>query len=290
MMRSRAKSHRIWNTAMLAATAFLAAAGLASCGWQIGTQAVGTIIDNEAATVRGLSASDVALAKSKLNIVYWHTSHGSQISSGMEGMDAFFGGTGLYAVGGADAGPGVLRYDDHYECDLGNPNGGPPWYELTTTWLNEHPAVNVVMWSWCGQVSSATEESINEYLAQMTLLEKTYPNVRFVYMTGHADGSGVNGNLHIRNEQIRQYCEANRKFLFNFYAIDCHDPDGNDYSQQNVTDACAYGDGSHNWALEWEAAHPDEWWQCESAHSEPLNANLKAMAAWQLWVALARTL
>ena len=61
------------------------------------------------------------------------------------------------------------------------------------------------MGSWCGQVSSATEENINTYLSLMNGLENDYPEVTFVYMTGHVDGSGLTGNLHIRNEQIRSY-------------------------------------------------------------------------------------
>lgn len=38
------------------------------------------------------------------------------------------------------------------------------------------------------------------------------------------------------------------------------------------------------------SAHPTAWYQCYSAHSEPLNANRKAYAAWRLFAALAKTL
>lgn len=38
------------------------------------------------------------------------------------------------------------------------------------------------------------------------------------------------------------------------------------------------------------SAHPAAWYQCDSAHSEPLNANRKAYAAWRLFAALAKTL
>ena len=37
----------------------------------------------------------------------------------------------------------------------------------------------------------------------MNQLENEYPNMRFIYMTGHLDGTGSSGNLHQRNEQIR---------------------------------------------------------------------------------------
>ena len=72
------------------------------------------------------------------------------------------------------------------------------------------------MWSWCGQVSTATAEDIDAYLELMGGLEAEYPGVRFVHMTGHLDGTGREGNLHLRNEQIRAFCRENRKILFDF--------------------------------------------------------------------------
>ncbi len=288
MRRSSVNGNGPSFRALARAAACAAAFVLSSCNLMIGTMADGTIFDHGSADVRALSAVQVNRAKSVLNIAYWHTSHGSQISTGIAEMDAFYGGTGLYAVGGPDSGPGALRIDDHGDCDIGNSNGGPAWDERTRTYLAEHPSVNVVMWAWCGQVSSSTPEDIDAYLGRMSDLERSYPGVRFVYMTGHADGTGPDGNLAQRDAQIRRFCEENHKFLYDFYDIDCHDPDGNDFSARNVADSCAYDGG--NWALEWQSAHPGQWWACGSAHSEPLNANQKAKAAWRLWVALARTL
>ena len=37
----------------------------------------------------------------------------------------------------------------------------------------------------------------------MAQLEQQYPQVKYVYMTGHLDGTGSGGNLNQRNEQIR---------------------------------------------------------------------------------------
>ena len=54
----------------------------------------------------------------------------------------------------------------------------------------------------------------------MNQLEIDYPNVKFVYMTGHLDGSGANGNLNLRNEQIRAYARANNKILYDFADIE----------------------------------------------------------------------
>jgi len=76
----------------------------------------------------------------------------------------------------------------------------------------------------------------------MSSFEISYPDVVFIYMTGHLDGSGEAGNLHLRNEQIRQFCKDN--------------------------DSCDYD-------------------SCGSAHSQGLNANMKAYAAWWLFVQIA---
>jgi len=121
----------------------------------------------------------------------------------------------------------------------------------------------------------------------MSGLEVDYLDVRFVYMTGHTDGSGLTGNLHVRNQQIRDYCEANDKILYDFEDIESYDPDGTYFGDRNVTDSCAYDGG--NWAIEWQNSHTQgvDWYDCDSAHSEPLNANLKAYAAWWLWARLA---
>jgi hypothetical protein len=113
-------------------------------------------------------------------------------------------------------------------------------------------------------------------------------------MTGHLDGSGLTGNLHLRNEQIRNYCKINKKILYDFADIECYNPDGVFFGAKKPNDACAYdtnSDGSldGNWAIEWQNAHTrgTDWYNCSSAHSQPLNANQKAYAAWWLWARVA---
>ncbi len=189
---------------------------------------------------------------------------------------------------------GSLDLDDYFASgDLGNPDR-TTWESRTRDYLDisENSDVNVIIWSWCGQVSSASEEDINTYLNLMNGLEEGYPDVKFVYMTGHLDGGGLDGNLHIRNEQIRDYCKENNKILYDFADIETYDPDGTYYGDKIPNDGCYYdsnGDGTRdgNWAIEWQDAHPGEWYDCASAHSQPLNANLKGYAAWWLWARIA---
>ncbi len=73
---------------------------------------------------------------------------------------------------------------------------------------------------------------------------------------------------------------------WDFYDIECYDPDGNYFGDKNVSDDCYYTGG--NWAIEWQSSHTEgvDWYNCSSAHSEPLNANRKAYAAWWLWTSL----
>lgn len=271
-----------------------------------GTTATGgIIIDHNCVDISQVPQEWITLAKQTLHIGYGHTSHGSQITDGMTGLVAFMNGLGGYPAdffawsnGGADNsldleegagyGSGFLERDCGYY---------PLWINETREYLDDpsHADVNVVMWSWCGQAAGLTgQQMLDQYLDNMSQLEAEYPGVAFVYMTGHADGSGEEGNLHLRNRQIRQYCIDNDKILFDFYDIECHDPDGNYYGDKLVNDNCDYdsdGNGSRdaNWAEEWQASHTQnvDWYDCGSAHSKPLNANMKAWAVWWLWARLA---
>ncbi len=228
-------------------------------------------------------------AKNTLHIAYQHTSHGSQIIDGMNALPAFKEGLG----GTAD----LYDYNSTFLRDGAMPSvpdvGYPGWDNATRDYLDDPANVdcNVIMWSWCGQASSQTEQSmIDHYLAPMALLEIDYPNVLFVYMTGHVDGSGLEGNLHMRNEQIRNHCMSGNRILFDFADIESYNPDGNYYGDKYVTDNCDWDDGedSGNWALDWQATHTEDvdWYSCSCAHSQALNGNLKTYAIWWLWAKL----
>ena len=260
-----------------------------------GSSGSGKVMDHSDATLEKLSTSEIENAKQKLHIAYGHTSHGSQLVSGMSGLVDFKGVLYTFNNGGTNGALDLRDTPFSGASDLGNPNR-TAWADATRNYLNNNGDINVIIWSWCGQVSSATEEDINTYLNLMTELEEDFPDVIFVYMTGHLDGSGEEGNLNQRNEQIRNYCSANNKYLYDFADIESYDPDGEtNYMLLNANDACEYdSDGNDsrdaNWAVEWRDAHTQDvdWYQCGSAHSDALNANQKAYAAWALWVAIAK--
>jgi uncharacterized repeat protein (TIGR01451 family) len=183
----------------------------------------------------------------------------------------------------------VLSLQDYFETgDLGYPDF-TTWETLTRNHLNE-PGNNrnVIAWSWCGQVSTAWDTDIAIYLSLMSQLEADFPNVTFIYMTGHLDGTGVGGNLDVRNNQIRDYVRANNKILFDFADIESYNPDGAFFLDKGANDNNDYADpDQHNWSIEWCAAHPGQCSAGSCAHSQSLNCDLKARAFWWLMARLA---
>jgi hypothetical protein len=258
------------------------------------------IIDHNCAKLEPIPESAIQQAKSNLHIAYWHTSHGSQLTEGMKSLrdltlTNLVGYKGdIYDWNNGGAG-GAMDLEDKYEGDLGH-NGDLAWERTTRAFLADadNSDVNVIMWSWCGGASDNTEAGINAYLNAMDQLEIDFPNVKFVYMTGHLDGSGEAGNLNVMNQLIRDYCTQNNKVLYDFADIESYDPDGNYFLDKRANDNCDYdsnGNGTRdaNWATEWQTAHTEniDWYTCSAAHSQPLNGNLKAYAAWWLWAKLA---
>ena len=280
-------SARLW----MAAAALLLAAGSAG--------AAPVLIDHRNVDVTQLTLPQIERAKASLHIAYGHTSHGSQLADGMSGLVGFAngGGKGLALPANAFAwnnggSGGALDLHDYALCnDVGY---YPDWVVCTSNYLDD-PAnsnVNVVIWSWCGQMSGkyAGGTLTNEYLAPMAAFERDYPHVAFVYMTGHVD-IWDDANNKAACEAIRAWCSVGNRILYDFNDVEHHDPDGTYY--EFVGDDCGIYDGAGgaaigNWATAWQASHAQnvDWYDCGSAHSQPLNANLKAYAAWALWCRL----
>ncbi len=249
------------------------------------------IIDHRSTVLSSIPSRWIDSAKAKLHIAYGHTSHGSQLITGMSGLVGFAGVAYDFNGTGSSGALELRNAPFAGASDLGNPDRSA-WEAATRTYLDANPGINVVVWAWCGQVSSATPADITMYLNLLSGLEQSYPLVRFVYMTGHLDGTGLTGNLHLRNEQIREYCRTNGKSLYDFADIETYNPDGAFFGDRIPNDNCDYdgnGDGTreNNWAIEWQNTHPGQWYNCSAAHSQPLNGNLKAYAAWSLWARLA---
>jgi hypothetical protein len=253
----------------------------------------GVTVDHNCIDLTKVPTTWITQAKQKLHIAYGHTSHGSQVTTGMSGLVNFTGGVGgpQFAWNNGGTGGALDLHDNAMKGDVGY---YPQWVNETKAYL-DNPAnkdVNVIIWSWCGQHASRTQQTmISTYLAPMEQLQAKYPQVTFVYMTGHLNAPGGWQNTQDRNQQIRSWCKAKGYVLYDFADIESYDPDGKHYPYGD--DSCDYYNASFvkqgNWAVNWQNSHLQgkDWYVCSSAHSQPLNANMKAYAAWWLWARLA---
>ncbi len=264
------------------------------------------IVDhNSASAFFSIPRAAIEQAKATLHIAYGHTSHGSQLITGMDGLVGFMNGKGYptnlyaWAYGGSPSALDIHDYAMGGDCGY-----YPDWVNNTLSYLGTpnpstgrgttHPQTNVIIWSWCGQISSkyANGTLNSEYLTPMSQLEVNYPGIVFVYMTGHLD-HWADADNKAANQMVRNYCRNNNKVLYDFADIESWNPDGTYFQYAN--DDCSYyasassGTLLGNWATEWQGSHTVnvDWYDCSPAHTQALNGNRKAYAAWWLWARLA---
>jgi len=224
----------------------------------------------------------------ELTIHYAHTSHGSQINSGILAIES---ANPTYSVAiNVDAQKAELPPSED-PIALRMYDGNPPetYIEPDDYWDGEEALdrtksvadtglFNFSMWSWCGQQSWNSEDDVIRYLTNLDYLETLYPDMRFIYMTGHTDGGSA--TLERNNQAVRDYCTQNDKVLFDFADIESYDPDGNYYP--HTSDDC-------EWCSDWCDEHPDDCDDLASscAHSHPYNCKLKGRAFWWMMARLA---
>ncbi len=240
------------------------------------------VVDHNSTDLQQIPAEWISRAKADLHIAYNHTSHGSQLITGMNAMKNYppFGDTYDWSdttTGTADS----LSLDDNGitgaigdlsqgDTDYNN-NGIDRWAEETYAFLNDENNyhINVILWSWC----NISGHNIDRYLASMQwLIDQfsaggTHPRanehpVQFVYITAHANGGGEDDSSDSRNKQIRAYCATHDSILFDFSDIENYDPDDNYFLDKLLTDALYYdsdnnGSKDSNWASEYLVRHAD---------------------------------
>jgi hypothetical protein len=135
------------------------------------------IINQNCRDITLIPESAINQAKDVLHIAYGHTSHGSQLTTGMTSLVEFANGGGLnmahptdifaWNEGGTN---GALDLRDY--AMAGDVGYYPAWVNNTYDYLGEvnpatgrgnaHPDVNVIIWSWCGQVASKYTDGVLE--------------------------------------------------------------------------------------------------------------------------------
>jgi len=244
------------------------------------------IIDHTTADLDQIPEEWIEAAK-ELTIHYAHTSHGSQLMSGLgywASQDPLYDYSVVYAGSSA---PSSLNCDEGTLCVF---DGNPPETYITpedywstsngilrTEAVSDTGLFDFSMWSWCGQQSSNSEATVQQYLDTMDGFEQDYPAMRYILMTGHTDGGS--SSLTRNNNMVLNYASENQKILFDFADIESYDPDGNHYPE--TTDAC-------EWCSDWCSVHPEDCQNLPScAHSHGFNCVRKGEAFWWMLARLA---
>lgn len=246
----------------------------------------GFVIDHNSTNVSMIPACWISEVKSNLHVAYSHTSHGSQVYSGMQALEAYNSTYGISSVNGTSemhfedyygygADSGFAVYDplrdngyscwDLSECDSDDRGILYPTREFLNSSAGQD--INVIMWSWC----SIAGHNITKYLEEMQDLIVEYENgtsahptpVHFVFMTGHAEGGGENDSSDSQNNIIREFvnnrtagsfCIEHQCVLYDFADMENYDPDNNYFLNKSVNDHLGYSGG--NWGDEYLTRHP----------------------------------
>ncbi|MBN1880254.1 hypothetical protein JW823_09115 [bacterium] len=253
------------------------------------------IINHNCTDLTQIPAYWIEAAKD-LTLHYAHTSHGSQLMSGAQTLETI---NSTYTIAVREASsmglpaqttpPSVRVWDG----TVGTTYVTPDLYweseagRTTTRSIAATGDYDFSMWSFCGELSWQSTSWVQSYLDTMLQLESEYPGMRFILMTGHTDGSGVEGTLNQNNNLIRQFAHDNNMVLFDFADIESWNPDGVSYLPLYCTDSGDYNGG--NWCTEWCSAHSghDLCTYCDCAHSTSLICNLKGNAFWWMMARLA---
>ncbi len=245
------------------------------------TSSSGLVLDHTTTDITKIPTTYINQAISNVRLSYGHTSHGSQVVSG---MGYWMRKDPLYSfVTNGSIQAGYLSLAD---TTPSNDVGYSDWNEKTDAYLQgSGKDRNLVMWSWCGQLAGYSDSQVQAYLSEMSALEQKYPKVRFVYMTQHTN-PGVDP---AQNDMIRTYAKANGKLLFDFADMEKFSPDGVAIPQSQWGDTCP-------WCQSWCSTHQS---YCadlstvngcahsDSVTSQQLYCKIKGQAFWWMMARLA---
>lgn len=256
----------------------------------------GIIIDHTCTDLPQIPLDRIDSAQANQKWHYAHTSHGSQLITGLnriENDDPTYDVTkfnsalpnvpGSLCIFDGQEGGTYITPEDYWKTNAG--------MNLTRDVLNNNPTINVSQWSWCTQLNYYPAAELQLYFDSISVLEAEFPQVTFVYMTGNAQtgpGNHYNQNLaegynrYLRNEQIRNFCTVNNKILFDFADIECwwYNPSTEEWEYSTYE----YWNGSDTITVPFE--HP-QYNLNQTGHTSYENAENKGKAVWWLMAALA---
>ncbi len=251
------------------------------------TQA-GFVVDHKDTELSVIPDQWITSAKENLHISYNHTSHGSQLITGMNSLRAFPLFNNKYNwIDSSQGNSQALSLDDRGipgVADLSqgdadsDGDGIDNWAEDTYNFLNnpDNYHVNVIMWSWCNIAGHDIDRYIRStewLIAQFSERGSTYTDnvmttppsphprasthpVKFVFMTAHANGGGEGDSSDTANNKIRAHVQAYDRILFDFSDIENYDPDDTNNIPDSSVNSHYYLDKRLNDALYYDNTPP----------------------------------
>jgi len=190
-----------------------------------------TFFNHNCTDISKIPAQYIYKVQDMVNFHYAHRSHGEQLTIGLDQIESanntFSVAIEDYTLPTESGALCIMNGQRGYHGNANNSYVDPEYYwagnglNWTQDVLNNNAAINFSMWTWCTELDWMDENQVQGYLDNITLLENQYPDVTFIYMTGNAQAVGAEGyNRFLRNQQIREYCNATHKWLFDFEDID----------------------------------------------------------------------
>jgi hypothetical protein len=260
--------------------------------------------------LRSIPVGYISKAREQFHIAYQHTSHGTHVPYGLNGLQRYKSGDeNLFAVTfNGEPVSGKLDFEDYalssyHASDLSS--NETAFIQATRNFLDapENADINVVMWSWC---SIGGHDVQGNYLPGMqTLIDEYGPGgsepraaetpVTFIFMTGHAE-SGNNigpGRPRDQADLIRSFCEDHHYYCLDYFSIESHNYSDDAYYPDCSDDSVSsqYG-GNYNADFQNNHSEGVDWFYNYApgssspgygAHlSQHITANRKAYAFW--WI------
>jgi hypothetical protein len=245
-------------------------------------------IDHTTADITKIPDAWITQAKNLDKIHFAHTSHGSQLLTGLDYLQSQKPIKYRYAITydptTFPSETGALKIYDGNSYE-GNNYITPEMYWATADGITHTKMTlntnnfNSSGWTWCGQMSSNDIATVNLYINKLKNLDNQYADVDMIYFTGHTD-PGARATLNRNNNKVRDYVIAYGGILFDFNDIESFDPTGRYYPA--TTDACT-------WCNTWCNTHPTD---CQDlptdcAHSHGFNCKVKGEAFWWMTARMA---